>query len=93
MVIAGRQVKVGDALYHMAFQAWGTVIGFDGGSAKIRIVGANGHERILYAQNGGMINGARMLYWHTPLVLDAPVANIDKLQTVVNLLVQEGFLS
>lgn len=91
MNIAGRQVKIGDALYHIAFQAWGTVVGFDGGSAKIRIVGANGHERILYAQDGGRINGARMLYWHTPLELDVPVANIDKLQRIVDLLVQEGF--
>ena len=39
-------------------------------------------------QNGGIINGVRVVYWHAPLVLDLPTANIAKYQTLLDALVQ-----
>lgn len=89
VVIAGRTVRKDDTLYHTGFKCWGKVIGFDGGSAKISICGANGRERILHVQTGGKVNGKRCMYWHEPLKLDAPYQNIQKLQRVVDALVME----
>lgn len=89
IVIAGRTVLLNDVLYHTGFRAWGTVIGFDTGSAKLNIVGANGQARVIYVQTGGLVNGVRAVYWHEPLVLDLPFQNITKYQTVLNAVVAE----
>lgn len=89
ITIAGRRVKQNDALYHTGFQAWGVVVGFDGGSAKVQIAGANGQSRILYVQQGGMVNGVRVVYWHEPLQLDLPRQDILKYQRLVDWLVSE----
>jgi hypothetical protein len=89
IVIAGRTVQLGDPLYHTGFKAWGTVVGFDTGSARLQIIGANAAPRILYVQTGGMVNGRRVIYWHEPLTLDLPVQNIGKYQAIVNALVSE----
>lgn len=87
--VAGRQVFEGDPLYHTGFQAWGTVIGYDGGSAKLQIIGGNGQPRILYVQQGGLVNGARVIYWHEPLRLDLPFQNIAKYQRLMDNIVAE----
>ena len=87
MNIAGRVVNMNDTLYHTAFQAWGTVIGFEGPSAKLCIIGANARERVLLVQAGGLVNGVRAVYWHAPVRLDLPKANIDDIQALVNLVV------
>lgn len=89
IVIAGRTVQLNDPLYHTGFRAWGTVIGFESGSAKLNIVGANGLPRVLYVQNGGLVNNVRVVYWHQPLTLDLPVQNITKYQAVLDALVTE----
>jgi hypothetical protein len=89
MNIAGRVVALNDALYHSSFQAFGTVIGFEGSSARLRIIGANGRERVLLVQEGGMVNGVRQVYWHEPIQLDLPRQNISKIQAVVDLLVEQ----
>lgn len=87
IVIAGRTVQQGDPLYHTAFKAWGTVVGFEVGSAKLEIIGGNGQPRILYVQNGGMSNAVRAVYWHEPIALDLPIQNIGAYQAVVDALV------
>lgn len=89
ITIAGRAVKVGDPLYHTGFQAWGTVDRFDGGSAVLSITGANGRPRKLYVQQGGMVNGVRVIYWHEPLVFDRPYADVTKYQRLLDALVAE----
>lgn len=89
VVIAGRVVQQDDPLYHTGFQAWGTVVGFDGMSvALLRITGAGG-TRILRVLSGGTINGVRTVFWHQPLVLDLPVQDIGQYQRMVNALVTE----
>ena len=37
--------------------------------------------------NGGIVNNVRVVYWHAPLVLDLPTADITKYQTLLNALV------
>ena len=88
IVIAGREVVVGNSLYHTGFKAWGVVESYDpSGSAVLKLTGINGHDVRLYALNGGMINGVRVLYWHVPLGLDLPTADVTKYQTILNALV------
>lgn len=92
IVIAGRVVKQGDTLYHVGWRTWGTVIGFDTNTARLRLVGAGGSERIVPVSDGGMVAGTRQVYWHTPLVLDLPVQNVTKAQALVDFAVQQGML-
>ena len=88
IVIAGRQVEVGNSLYHTAFKAWGVVKGFDpSGPALLELNASNNQKTILYVQNGGIVNGVRVIYWHAPLVLDLPTSNIAKYQTLLDALV------
>lgn len=89
IVIAGREVQLGNPLYHTGFKAWGTVTAFDIGSAKLAIIGANGLPRTLYVQTGGLVNGVRVIYWHEPLAFDLPMQNVDKYQNLLNALVTE----
>lgn len=89
VIIAGREVKVGDSLYHMGHQAWGTVVLLDTNSAKLRIGNAVGY-RDVYVSAGGIAGGKRQVYWHEPLVLDMPFADIGRYQRALNALVGEG---
>lgn len=89
IVIAGRQVALGDPLYNTALQAWGTVDRFDSGAAVLRITGANGRPRELFVQQGGFVNGVRVIYWHEPIVLDRPYQNISKFQRLLDAIVEE----
>lgn len=84
MLITGRQVKVGDTLYHQGLDAWGTILRFDPtGSAEFQIRNKN-KSRVLMAQNGGKVHGKRQLYWHKPIQLDLPYSNISAIQKVVD---------
>jgi hypothetical protein len=89
ITIAGRHVLLDDPLYHTGFQAWGLVTGFDGGSAKLEINGANGQARTLYVQQGGRINGVRVIYWHEPIRLDLAFQNVTKYQRLLDNIVAE----
>jgi len=89
VIIRGRTVKVNDPLYHIGFRTWGIVEGFDVGSAKLRIQGSNNQSRIVYVQNGGLVNGNRVIYWHEPLVLDVPYQNVSKYQAILDAVVGE----
>jgi hypothetical protein len=88
-MIAGRHVLLDDPLYHTGFKAWGVVEGFDGGSAKLRLTGANGQTRIIFVQQGGFVNGVRVVFWHEPLRLDLPFQNITKYQRLMDNIVAE----
>jgi hypothetical protein len=89
IIVAGREVKLNDALYHIAFRAWGTVTGFDDGSAILTLQGANNQTRNLYFLTGGIVNGNRVIYWHEPIALDLPFQDIGKYQAVLDTLVRE----
>lgn len=93
IVIAGRVVKQGDTLYHTGWRTWGTVIGFDTNTARLRLVGAGGSERVLPVANGGTVAGVRQVYWHEPLQLDLPVQNVTKAQALIDFAVGQGMLS
>lgn len=87
ITIAGRTVKVGDTLYHTGFQAWGTVRRIDEGAVEYHIEGkSHGNVRKLYITQGGYINGKRVAYWHEPLELDIPKADISQVQFIVDVL-------
>lgn len=82
--IAGRAVRPGDRLYHKGYETWGYVTRYDpSGSAEFVIRGTRGERKLLIQQNG-VINGRRMVYWHQPIELDLPYANVQSIQTVVD---------
>jgi hypothetical protein len=87
--IAGRQVSVGDSLYHLGYDAWGTVVRFDTNSAVLRLIGAGGSERDVFVTNTGIVGSRRQVYWHEPLFLDLPRRNVTKYQTILNALIAE----
>lgn len=83
--IAGREVAVNNALYHVGYQAWGVVKSFDpSGPARLELNAGGGHKITLFVTNGGLINGKRLVFWHVPLVLDKPYADVTKFQALVD---------
>ena len=87
--IAGRAVAVGNALYHVGYQAWGVVKGFDAsGPARLELNAGGGHKITLFVTNGGLINGKRLVYWHVPLTLDVPYADVSKFQALIDTAVE-----
>lgn len=86
--IAGRTVMIGDPLYHTGLRSWGTVIGYDGGSAKVEI-STGGQPRTVYVQQGGRVNNVRVMYWHEPIIFDMPFQNIDKYQRLLDAITVE----
>lgn len=88
--IAGREVKKGDLLYHSRAQVWGQVVGFDPtGPAILKIKIGLHQDRELFVQNGGKVNGIRVMYWHEPISLDLPTNDVTKLQHLVDVLAFE----
>lgn len=92
IVIAGRIVKLNDPLYHVGWRTWGTVVGFDTNTAKLRLVGAGGSERTVPVSNNGMVAGTRQVYWHVPLQLDLPVQDVTKAQALIDFAVLQGMI-
>lgn len=90
IIIAGRTVQNGDPLYHIGYHAWGVVKGFDStGPALLEINAGGGHKRTLFVANGGLINNKRLVFWHVPLVLDLPYANVTKYQALIDTAVEQ----
>lgn len=89
ILIAGRPVKVGDALYHKGFESWGRVSRFDPSGSAEFILKSHGGQRKLLIQSGGVVNGRRQMYWHEPITLDLPRQNIQPLQRVVDAIASE----
>lgn len=83
--IAGRLVRKDDRLYHRGFDLWGTVVLLDDASVTVHIQGeGRGNNRRLLVTNGGLVSGVRQMYWHAPLVLDLPQADVSKYQETVD---------
>lgn len=89
--IAGRAVAVGDALYHTNLRMWGVVNRYDTGAAVLRFDLPDSRFREVHIQQGGVSQGIRVAYWHAPLELDLPSANVVRYQNIVNHLISEGF--
>lgn len=87
--IAGREVKTGDQLYSISLQMWGRVVGTDmAGTAQVEFIGAGkGNVKYVTMTSGGFVNGRRVLYWHKPLSLDLPQADVSAYQQVVDTIV------
>lgn len=86
--IAGRTVQRGDQLYNTSLQLWGEVLQSEDGGASfvIEFTGiGNGNSRSYTATDGGFVNGKRVLYWHKPLELDMPFADISAYQRLIEL--------
>lgn len=89
IIIAGREVENGNALYHTGYQAWGVVKGFDPtGPARLELNAGGGHKITLFVTNGGLINGKRLVFWHVPLTLDLPFADVTKFQALIDTAVE-----
>lgn len=87
ITIAGRTVKLADMLYHTGFQTWGKVTRIDSGAIELVIEGkSHGNMRKLIVTQGGNVNGKRVVFWHEPIVLDMPKADVSKIQFMVDLL-------
>jgi hypothetical protein len=88
ILIAGSPVALGDSLYSRRAGAVGTVIQVLDHSFVLRINKA-GSNRDLTVQTGGVVAGARDVYWHEPIHLDLPKgqgAKLQKLQQLVDTL-------
>lgn len=89
IIVANRAVNIGDALYHTGYQAWGVVKGFDPtGPALLEINAGGGHKMTLFVTSGGQINGKRLVFWHVPLTLDLPYADVAKYQALIDTAVE-----
>lgn len=83
--IANRQVAVGDRLYHAKLDKWGVVTRFDtSGPAIFEVEVPPYGPRKFFVQNGGKINNERAIYWHEPLKLDLPTADVRFMQSIVD---------
>ena len=84
--IAGRSVPIGARLYHMGWDTFGTVTGYDpSGSAELSIVSSTGARRRMFVTEGGYINGVKQVYWHDKIELYLPIEDVSTLQKVVDL--------
>lgn len=82
--IAGKQVKIGDRLYHSKL-GWGRVEHFDNTGPAVLVVNQKPYgERKIYVRNGGKVGEDRLVFWHEPLFLDYPSADISIVQQVVD---------
>ena len=86
--IAGREVKVGDRLYHRKFDAFGTVTRIQTRNIELEVDSSLGVRNKIYVENGGIINRRKEIYWHRPLALDYPEQDISKIQDVVNVVLK-----
>ena len=89
VVIAGREVKIGDALYHVGYRAWGSVVRMDTNSAVLRLIGTSGTSREVFVTTHGVVGSVRQVYWHEPIQLDLPVSDVTQFQRAVDFLVGE----
>lgn len=82
MLIANRQVKLDDQLYHTGLQLWGKVTRFEGNAAEVTFTGTGG-QRKLIVTSGGYVSGIRCIFWHEPLQLDEPYRDVSKFQYMI----------
>lgn len=90
--IAGRQLNMNDQLYNTTLQLWGHIVDVtEEGTATIEFngVGTSNYRRYTVT-DGGFVNGKRVLYWHKPLDLDKPYADISQFQRLIDTVIKDG---
>lgn len=89
--IAGKQVALGDMLYHTGLKVWAKAVRYDpSGSLEVQVQSAMGNRKMLVTQ-GGNVNGVRQMYWHEPLDLDIAVSDVSSYQALIDLVQQRTF--
>lgn len=91
ITVAGSMVQLGDTLYSRRAGTFGTVVQVLDYAVQLRVTRAAGQHRDLTVTDGGMVAGARDVYWHAPLELDLPKgssAKVQKMQQLVDTLNQ-----
>lgn len=91
ITVAGSAVQLGDTLYSRRAGTIGTVVQVLDYAVQLRIVKGAGQHRDLTVTEGGMVAGARDVFWHSPLDLDLPKgsqAKVQKIQALVDTLKQ-----
>lgn len=91
ITIAGRDVKIGDSLYHQSLKSWCRAVKYDPSGSLEVTVKTGGHERRLMVTKGGKVNGVRQMYWHEPLHLDLPRYDVSAYQKLIDLASKGGF--
>lgn len=89
MRIAGRQVKLGDRLYHQGYRKWGEVTRLDSSGSVDVTFRQGARARIVVAQDGGMVLDKRQLYWVEPVQLDLQDGDMAKAERIVNFVIRE----
>ena len=89
VIIAGTNVQIGDRLFSRRAATTGIVVSVGVTTATAEfVIGAETRRYVI--TNGGFVSGVRDVYWHEPLELDLPKAQIgkvDKIQNVVDALI------
>lgn len=83
-------MKVGDSLYHVRAGVWGQIVGFDPTGPAIFEVNTGDHRsRRILIQDGGKVNGIKMLKWHEPVSVDLPFSDVSRLQHLIDFLIYD----
>ena len=89
VIIASTSVQIGDRLFSRRAATTGTVVAVGTSTATAEfLIGTETRRYVI--TNGGFVSGVRDVYWHEPLELDLPKAQIgkvDKIQSVVDALI------
>ena len=89
VIIANTSVQIGDRLFSRRAATTGTVVAVGTSTATAEfLIGTETRRYVI--TNGGLVSGVRDVYWHEPLELDLPKAQIgkvDKIQSVVDALI------
>lgn len=86
--IAGREVLVGDRLYHMTHRSFGTVTRIQPTTAEVQFHTTHGQKFKTYVESGGIVGRKKLIFWHKPLELDYPDEDISKIQNVLDALIR-----
>lgn len=88
--IAGREVQIGNSLYHSSLRMWGSVARYDAsGAAVLEIAQSSGASRKLLITDGGTVAGRKEIFWHEPLFLDSPLSDVSDIQEIVNIVARK----
>ncbi|MBS9779189.1 MAG: hypothetical protein KGV51_01045 [Moraxellaceae bacterium] len=68
MYLNGDEVKVGDKLYHLTLQSYGTVETVLHGTARVNM--SHRGRGIINMGENGMVAGQKLFYWSKPIIIE-----------------------
>lgn len=80
--VAGSVVNIGDVLYSRRAGGPGTIISVEDPVATLRVSRQDGSFRDFTVLSGGIVGGARDVYWNPAIELDLPKGQGAKMQKV-----------